>query len=332
VIVSNGMLRVNGSLGSSVWMDSDGGIGGSGTVGALEGAGTVVLGSTILTSDSVAGGLDYAFGFGKQGSPHYGNAGDSGNALLRLTGMTPIDGNLDSANTVTLFFDVAELHSNHVFRGGFFTDTDADFISSIDGANYEFYVRDSEGEMEFEGDSYAAYTGPLTFVVETVPATADFGDGAVNGRVMRVRFEEGQLPYEQWRADNFSPEEQEDPEVSGPLADPDDSGIRNLLRYALGLGRYDAYEHALPEGKVDETSATLHIRRLMGTQTGVEYRILVRDNLIGGEWRSVEMGTDLVELGAVPTGDGITEIVEYEVPGETLDSPKYFRLEVILVD
>jgi len=190
-------------------------------------------------------------------------------------------------------------------------------------------VRDEEGEVEHEDETWSVYGDSLE--VGTVSATLDFGEGPVSGRILRIGTDAEPTGFAAWQNEEFSEAELNDPAISGPLADPDESGIPNLLRYALGLGRYDAFEDALPDGEV-RAEAIFRYRRLIAEDGGITYVIEVNDDLVSGEWTPVVMDVDLIELGVEPTGDGITEIVEYEVPGATLDTPKYFRLEVILAD
>ena len=140
--------------------------------------------------------------------------------------------------------------------------------------------------------------------------------------------------FEAWRQGEFDEAELAEPGTSGPLADPDGTGLPNLLRYALGLGRRDAPGDALPAGEADVANDRLVFRhrRLIGSEGEIEYVVETTGGLEGGagEWGPAGIGTDLEEIGAEPTGDGATETMRYEVPRETLDSPRFFRLKVRL--
>jgi len=46
---------------------------------------------------------------------------------------------------------------------------------------------------------------------------------------------EAESPFDAWRREHFTEEELDDPNISGPDADPDGDGIPNLLEYAMGL-------------------------------------------------------------------------------------------------
>lgn len=135
-----------------------------------------------------------------------------------------------------------------------------------------------------------------------------------------------------WRQGEFDEAELADPETSGPLADPEGTGLPNLLRYALGLGRRDAPGDALPAGEADVANDRLVFRhrRLIGAAGGVEYVVETSGGIEAGAWGPAGIGTDLEEIGAEPTGDGATETMRYEVPRETLENPRFFRLKVRL--
>jgi hypothetical protein len=53
--------------------------------------------------------------------------------------------------------------------------------------------------------------------------------------------------FSEWQSLNFSPEQQEDPAVSGPDATPAHDGVANLVKYALGLSPFDVATQPLVE-------------------------------------------------------------------------------------
>lgn len=58
--------------------------------------------------------------------------------------------------------------------------------------------------------------------------------GAAMGRIASVVVHnEAETGYDEWAAAHFSAMELADPEISGPLADPDGAGLTNLVRYAF---------------------------------------------------------------------------------------------------
>lgn len=193
--VSAGTLLVNGSLAntSGLSVGAGGTLGGSGSIAAtLSGAGLVSPGNSpgITTANAVdpTGGMSFAFEFTSTGSPTYGNSSASVNDVLRLTAGSPFTASLSGANVVDVYFDVTSLVASDIFRGGFYIDAGGDFISSVENASYQYWVRgDGTGtDRTFNGQGYfslANFDAALTITKSTVAETADFGGGNVNGSV-----------------------------------------------------------------------------------------------------------------------------------------------------
>lgn len=190
----------------------------------------------------------------------------------------------------------------------------------------------------------------ITFPFADIPGADDnpdfglrieFAQGA-GGTAGNNRFDnwtaEGVGPsagYAGWQQGEFTPEELADPAVSGPLADPAGSGIPNLLRYGLGMGRNDDYASFRPTGDAGEgLDLRYRHRRLLDPASGVEYVIEVESDLAGGAWPLAVLGgdDDLVEISATPTGDGLTETVEYRINTGRLTEPRFFRLRIRTAD
>lgn len=193
-LVSAGSLIVNGSIASSsgVSVSSGASLGGSGHVSVISGAGLVGPGNSagILTATSVnaSAGLDFAFEFSlANAAPNYASATQSGNDVLRLTaGSSPFASALDSTNTISLYLDVVSLSFGDTFTGGFYVDS-GDFLSSLSGATFAYYIADAGGSILYGGNRYSLYTGPFTFDVTTAQQTADFGSGDVSGYVTQFQ-------------------------------------------------------------------------------------------------------------------------------------------------
>ncbi|NLG36226.1 MAG: hypothetical protein GX548_12825 [Lentisphaerae bacterium] len=190
----------------------------------------------------------------------------------------------------------------------------------------------------------------ITFPFADIPGADDnpdfglrieFAQGA-GGTAGNNRFDnwtaEGVGPsagYAGWQQGEFTPEELADPAVSGPLAVPAGSGIPNLLRYGLGMGRNDDYASFRPTGDAGEgLDLRYRHRRLLDPASGVEYVIEVESDLAGGAWPLAVLGgdDDLVEISATPTGDGLTETVEYRINTGRLTEPRFFRLRIRTAD
>lgn len=136
-----------------------------------------------------------------------------------------------------------------------------------------------------------------------------------------------------WRFQEFSPEERMDVSVSGPLADPDDSGIPNLLRYALGLGRGDPHLAALPRAEEINGGPVFSHRRLLDPHAGIEYGVhwtedLVSPVYVNGAWPTATPGVDILPLEPIPTGDGLTEWMRYQILPDSLQPMRLLKLRV----
>jgi hypothetical protein len=188
--VHNGTLVVNGTIASTsgVTVDAGASLGGSGLVAAVSGAGSIDPGNSpgILTAPSVnpSGGLDFNFEFTQVGAPNWATGTASGNDVLRLTsGTAPFAASLTSANVVNVYLDVASLSAWSVFQGGFFTDRDSAFLSSVQNATRRYYLLSAGGTTSYGGNAYNLYSGTLTFDLETVATTATFAGGSEAGYV-----------------------------------------------------------------------------------------------------------------------------------------------------
>ncbi len=134
--------------------------------------------------------------------------------------------------------------------------------------------------------------------------------------------------YEAWKQNEFSPEDQADPAISGPEADPDEPRVPNLLRYGLGMSRADDYHDFRPLGGVADAMAYYRHRRLLDPASGVVYGIQFCDDLEANDWTDAVVGMHLEFVGAAPNGDGVTETVEYRLrPGAVA---RYLRLRILL--
>jgi len=200
--VHSGSLVVNGDIAASSGVAIDAGavLGGSGRVGSISGSGAVGPGNSpgILTAKSVnpTDGLDFNFEFSKTGAPIWGTGTASGNDVLRLTDASqPFTASLGSASAIDIYLGVTSLTLNDTFLGGFFTDKSADFLASIQGATFTYYVLgDGLGTARsYNGQGYylldaAFLPGFENVLVSTASAaSATFAGGTVtNGQVMQL--------------------------------------------------------------------------------------------------------------------------------------------------
>jgi hypothetical protein len=137
--------------------------------------------------------------------------------------------------------------------------------------------------------------------------------------------------YDDWKDAQFTPTQAANPAISGPEADPDGTGVQNLLRYALGLGSADDPADALPVGlpAADGREPLFRLRRLLAQDAGIEYVVEGTDALeLPGPWSPA---LDLVPLPPQSAGDGRTEFIDYRVPLQN-GQARYLRLRVRILD
>lgn len=212
LLVDGGKLILNGVVNSPIGNGfvnvSGGSLSGTGTINnAFGGSGLLTPGpsgtnSGILTATQFApaDGMDLQFVFSGT-APTYGNAGNSVNDLVRLT--SGFSSAMTSANTKTLFLNFTKeqltLGTGSItsLKGGFFTDSATDFTSSLYNATWDnggftvYVLGDGLGtDNRLNGQGYYNWRNPAMFgwdqslFLSTVPQTANFGAGNVNGQVM----------------------------------------------------------------------------------------------------------------------------------------------------
>ncbi len=121
--------------------------------------------------------------------------------------------------------------------------------------------------------------------------------------VFKYRFAEnpepGNDPLLIWKTKNFTPEELDDPEISGDAADPDGDGIANLLEFALGGNPKHADPGTLPRTTLEDGVF------------GVGYRVRTVPRL----WVWPEYSSDLVEWTADPDAFRLISRTEAVIKG-----------------
>ncbi len=185
-------LVINGAV-TSTSMVVTGSLSGSGNMAnaTLSGSGSINPGNSpgVMTAAATdpTGGLDYNFEFtAGDALPAWNAPAASGNDVLRLTTIpTPFTASLSAANEVNIYLNAGALTAGEVFTGGFYTDGNADFLSSISSGTFTYLVATPGGAIHYNGTNYAVYSGPLSFTLATVSQPANFGAGMVNGYTMQ---------------------------------------------------------------------------------------------------------------------------------------------------
>jgi autotransporter-associated beta strand protein len=185
--ISSGKLNVDGSLAaaSAVNIASGASLGGHGTVGALSGAGLVTPGNSpgILTAASVDPSSDLSFAFEftlANTDPIYSDAASSGNDILHLTDVTPFLTDLGVNNTISVY--LSDITNGSTYLGGFFTSLSAaDLLTAVKNANLVYYVKDTNGTIGFNNNTYSLLSNSQVTLATVDIASANFASGTVGG-------------------------------------------------------------------------------------------------------------------------------------------------------
>ena len=192
--LNSGGIKLDGTIpfinGNGIDLANGATLSGSGTTNASVAVGIISPGGSpgILTvgttgSQSSSSFTSYEFEFTKTGAPVFSNATASGNDVLRLT--SSFSSLLTVENVINIYLNPGSgIQMADSFLGGFFTDTNAPFAGAINNATWHVFVADLLGETISNGIHYHAYEGAAQ--ISTVPQTANFGAGSVNGYITRV--------------------------------------------------------------------------------------------------------------------------------------------------
>lgn len=228
--VENGAVALAGLIGSPInVVGSVSTLTGHGQVGAITGSGNLKLDGTMLQAAAVSS-LTHSFVFGRTGSPLYAPPTATGNGVLVLPS-APV-----SPQALDIY--LAEVPSlGDVFRGGYFVPFNVNLAASLAGVPKRVFIPDAQGAHTFANQTWSQISN-VQFT--TVAEAADFGQGLVQGKILEVRVGGVPATFAAWQAAAFpNPADLANPLVSGPGADPQGTGVPNLLRYALGLALTD---------------------------------------------------------------------------------------------
>lgn len=157
------------------------------------------------------------------------------------------------------------------------------------GTNVELTATAADGWVfsHWEGDLEGSENGASILLYRDREVTAHFS-----------------FSYDAWRKSVFSESEQTNPTISGPLADPYQHGIPNLLKYASGLDSKNPDFSRLPSVEMGTGGVLLRINRLR-KPAGIDYVIETSADLV--IWSSTP--ALFTEISATPNEDGKTENV-----------------------
>jgi hypothetical protein len=221
----------------------------------------------------------------------------SPDAQLTLTRSEPLDGpltvQLAYSGTATAGTDYAKLPASVTFAAG-----------------------ESLKRIALTARADALAEGTETVTVHITTASAYYVDPLLNDATVVIQ----DPPFDAWRARKFSSLQLADPDISGPLADPDADGIVNLLEFFAGRDPWDADASPIMSLTVAD-SITLET-----------FRHLDAASLWVGIERSADLKSWLPESGssAIPViqQDGVLQHLSFTLARTTSPLSTFFRLVV----
>lgn len=296
-------------------LDEHGTLSGTGTLSTVQGSGTLSPGPgpAILT----AGGLSAEPGFALDltytaTQPDFTSPASSANDLLRLTDPSPFSTPLTDEQVIRVFLDTGtDPVEGDSFTGGIFTDAATDFAAAVSGAALQIHLPDPAGPVEFEGQTYSRYAGEGEWEITTHEQSADFGDGPVQGRLLRLRLLPPTGTYARWTYDAFP--EEVDTTNREPDAIPNDRHIPNRTAYAFGLDPLDPDTGLLPRGEANPDGLTVYYRQ-RADASDVEYRFDTTTDLTAS-WTEETLVPEVVDPD--PDGDGDLTLMKVTRPPGT---------------
>jgi hypothetical protein len=165
---------------------------------------------------------------------------------------------------------------------------------------------------------------------------SDIGTGNFNADVVVDSVSVAPSPpsFAQWQAANFTPDQLNDPQVSGWTADPDQDGIANGLEYFFGMdplaGLTLSDADLVPTVAIEVFGSSHYLTysfpRLLGW-AGNAAVVSVSDDLVTWD----DTGNQIEPVSVIPSGDGVTEIVKVRLTTPIGNGPipkKFLRLKL----
>lgn len=285
VTVETGTLTITAAYPASIHLTSGTTLTGNGTITTITGPGTVDPGDQQLTATTSAA-TNYAFLFT-----------ETTNGILSLTALTEAPAQID------IHLDVASLLPGTTFQGGLLLPA---AYTLPESTTLNLLIAEEEAPLTYRDQTYrvATESDNLTWSIVETPA----------GHLIQVTVATG---YTLWSETHFTPAELADETISGPTADPTNSGTPNLLRYALCLTPTEN-----PNPRLPRLTDNLTYRFPIDLEkTDITYRVLTSPDL--SDWSQILY--DSTHPSAPTPTEGWLEI-----PILNITPRSFFRLEIEL--
>ncbi len=207
------------------------------------------------------------------------------------------------------------------------------FLTSVAGERL-FTPIDVTG---FVRDEVAKGNSVIAFRLQIGESGLPNSDGVVNRYTLHTADHATNQPflqivpawtYETWKQENFTVDEQGQPEISGPGADPDGRGITNLVRYGLRISADASDRDALPAPTIltdDPLRGCVVFFREAGA-TDLHLEVESSADLVA--WHADD-GNQLVRRSMLPDG---RERWVVGAPDSVTGSPtQFFRIKMELI-
>ncbi len=235
--VENGKLDLAAAIGSPIELATPATLGGSGSSGALSGSGTLHLDGDLLRASSLTG-LHARFVL---------SAGSLGTLVT-----SPLAAPLPS---IHFYLGGSTPAPSDRIQGGLILPPGSPWSVALIDSSPQVFILDPLGTHSFDGRTWSlAEDARLT----RAAITSDLGEGPVPAEVLEIRLDGIATHFAAWQAENFFPDELQDPAISGENSNPSGDGIPNLLRYALGATGDAPAQPLLPQLKKVGDSFTFH--------------------------------------------------------------------------
>jgi len=180
-------------------------------------------------------------------------------------------------------------------------------------ASVEFFVNGQSLGVATQPPYTTTWTATLGENILTAVATDNSGFTAIAQRVLA---NVGGTPFDAWLDLHFTPSEQSQPTISGPLSDPDNDGIINLLEYAFGFDPGVAARNGGPTVLSVEEGGQKYLAFQFDkpvSASDLVYVVEVSSNIADpGAWNSGAGHT--VTISTVTVGDVETTVIRDALP------------------